>query len=33
MDLLIDTLMDLGWSTRDPLNIMFNKTFITADPR
>lgn len=32
MDILIDTLMDLGWSMREPLNIMINKTFITADP-
>ena len=33
MDILIDALIDLGWSTREPLNIMINKTFITADPR
>ena len=32
MNALIDTLMDLGWSMREPLNIMINKTFITADP-
>lgn len=32
MDILIDALIDLGWSTREPLNIMINKTFITADP-
>ena len=32
MDILIDAFMDLGWSMREPLNIMFNKTFITADP-
>lgn len=32
MNTLIDILMDLGWSTREPLNIMINKTFITAYP-
>lgn len=32
MDTLIDALMDLGWSMREPLNIMFNKTYITANP-
>lgn len=32
MDILIDALMDLGWDMREPLNIMFNKTYITANP-
>lgn len=32
MDTLIDGLMDLGWSMREPLNIMINKTYITATP-
>lgn len=32
MDILIDALMDLGWSMREPLNIMLNKTYIIANP-
>lgn len=32
MDMLIDALMGLGWDMRQPLNIMINKTYITATP-
>lgn len=32
MDTLFDALMDLGWDMREPLNIMINKTHITANP-
>lgn len=32
MDTLIDSLLDIGWNMREPLNIMINNCFITATP-